>query len=48
MQHRLAMQRTAESNKCERCGRRSAIVWIGSNFYCRWIDDKKCDNTGNL
>ena len=48
VQHRIAMKRAAESNRCDACGRKSAIVWWNNIYFCRWIDEGKCDNRGNL
>lgn len=46
-QHRLAMERTAERNRCEVCGRKAALVERrhpdGTRYaHCRWTDEGKC------
>lgn len=42
MQHRLAMERIAERDRCEVCGRKSALKYYGGYVWCWWTDEGKC------
>ncbi len=50
MEHRQAMDRTAERNRCGACGRKAALVERrnedGTRYaHCRWTDQGKCTYT---